>query len=83
MYIIKVNKYERKQSSMNKPSKYFTDTFAWACDSKTDDSLIITKNNVRLSLLTERLLRVEVDPQRNFIDAPTQTVVNRNFCKTS
>lgn len=66
---------------MNKPSKYFTDTFAWSCDSKTDESLVITKNNVRLSLLTERLLRVEADPKKNFIDAPTQTVVNRNFCK--
>ena len=66
---------------MNNPSRYFTDTFAWRCDSKTDESLVITKNNVRLSLLTERLLRVEVDPQRRFIDAPTQTVVNRNFCK--
>ncbi|MBQ7861570.1 MAG: DUF5110 domain-containing protein [Clostridia bacterium] len=66
---------------MNKPSKYFTDTFAWKCDSKTDESLVIRKNNVRLSLLTERLLRVEVDPKREFIDSPTQTVVNRNFCK--
>ncbi len=66
---------------MNKPSKYFTDTFSWKCDSKTDESLVITKNNVRLSLLSERLLRVEVDPDRNFIDAPTQTVINRNFCK--
>ncbi len=66
---------------MNKPSEYFRDTFAWICDSKTDESLVIRKNNVRLSLLTERLLRVEVDPERNFIDAPTQTVVNRNFCK--
>lgn len=66
---------------MNKPSKYFTDTFSWNYDSKTDNSLIITKNNVRLSLLTERLLRVEVDPDKEFIDAPTQTIVNRNFCK--
>lgn len=66
---------------MNKPSQYFTDTFSWKCDSKTDENLVIAKNNVRLSLLTERLLRVEVDPERKFIDAPTQTVVNRNFCK--
>ena len=66
---------------MNTPSKYFTDTFAWKCNSKTDENLVIIRNNVRLSLLTERLLRVEVDPQKNFIDAPTQTVVNRNFCK--
>lgn len=66
---------------MNKPSQYFTDTFSWKCNSKTDEGLVITKNNVRLSLLTERLLRVETDPERHFIDAPTQTVVNRNFCK--
>ncbi len=81
MYIIRLSKYERKLYIMNKPSKYFTDTFAWKCNSKTDESLVITKNNVRLSLLTERLLRVEADPKRIFIDAPTQTVVNRNFCK--
>lgn len=66
---------------MTTPSKYFTDTFACNCDIKTDDNLIITKNNVRLSLLTERLLRVEVDADRNFIDSPTQVIVNRNFCK--
>ncbi|MGN0447230.1 MAG: TIM-barrel domain-containing protein [Acutalibacteraceae bacterium] len=66
---------------MNKPTKYFTDTFSCNTDIKTDESLIIRKNNVRLSLLTERLLRVEVDPDREFIDAPTQTVINRNFCK--
>ena len=62
--------------AMNTPGKYFTETFAWKCDSKTDESLVITKNNVRLSLLTERLLRVEADPKRYFNDAPTQTVVN-------
>lgn len=66
---------------MNTPSKYFTDTFSLKCDSKTDDALVIKKNNVRLSLITERLLRVEVDPDKNFIDAPTQSIFNRNFAK--
>lgn len=66
---------------MNIPSKYFTDTFSVDCDSKTDESLVIRKNNVRFSLITDRLLRVEVDGHKSFIDEPTQTVINRNFSK--
>ncbi len=66
---------------MNQPSQYFQKTFGWKSDSKTDDKYTIIKNNVRLSLLTERLLRVEVDPEGIFTDEPTQSIINRNFCR--
>ncbi|MBQ7294667.1 MAG: DUF5110 domain-containing protein [Clostridia bacterium] len=64
---------------MKEPCKYFKDTFSWKSESKTDDSFIIKKNRVRLSLLTDRLLRVEVTKKDNFTDAPTQCVICRNF----
>lgn len=65
---------------MKQPSEYFVNTFGWKSDSKTDDQYIILKNDVRLSLITERLLRVEIDRERRFTDEPTQSVINRNFC---
>lgn len=33
----------------------------------------------RFTLLTERLLRLEYDPEGNFEDRPSQAVINRNF----
>ncbi len=66
--------------SMNQPSEYFVKTFGWKSDSKTDDKYVIIRNNVRLSLLTERLLRVEIDNEGIFTDEPTQSIINRNFC---
>ena len=62
-----------------KTTDYFRQTFSWKSDSKTRDEFIIRKNNVRLSLLTDRLLRVEVDKKGRFTDEPTQAVINRNF----
>ena len=38
--------------------------------------IIFEKNNLRISLLTPRLIRTEVGA---FTDMPTQTVVNREF----
>lgn len=67
-------------AKMKQPSEYFVNTFGWKSESKTDDKYIIIRNNVRLSLLTERLLRVEVDPEGIFTDEPTQSIINRNFC---
>ncbi len=66
---------------MSEPCKYFKDTFSWKSESKTDDRFIITKNRVRLSLLSDRLLRVEIDKKGQFTDAPTQCVICRNFAK--
>ena len=62
-----------------KTTDYFRQTFSWKSAGKTKDEFIIRKNNVRLSLLTDRLLRVEVDKKGRFTDEPTQAVINRNF----
>lgn len=59
--------------------KYFKDTFAWNTDSKTPDEFIIIRNKVRLSIITDRLLRVEIDKKGNFTDEPTQSIICRNF----
>ena len=61
--------------------KYFKETFAWNTDSKTPDEYIIIRNNVRFSLITDRLLRVEVDKKACFTDEPTQSIICRNFAK--
>ncbi len=66
---------------MKQPCKYFTDTFSWKSDSKTDDAYVIIKNNVRFSVLTPQLLRVECDRKGMFTDEPTQAVICRNFAK--
>lgn len=66
---------------MNGKSKYFTETFAWHSPSETDETCMFVINNVRFSLLTPQLLRVECDKKGVFTDKPTQVVINRNFCK--
>ncbi len=66
---------------MKEPCKYFKETFAFKSESKTDDRFTIKKNRVRLSLITDRLLRVEVDKSGEFCDEPTQCVICRNFAK--
>ncbi len=66
---------------MKEPCKYFRETFAFKSESKTDDNFIIIKNRVRFSLITDRLLRVEVDKKGQFTDEPTQCVICRNFAK--
>ena len=64
---------------MKEPCKYFKETFAFKSESKTDESYTVKKNRVRLSVLTDRLLRVEVDKKGEFTDAPTQCVICRSF----
>ena len=66
---------------MAETTEYFRQTFAWSSDSKTSEEYVIIKNNVRLSVLSDRLLRVEIDSNGIFTDEPTQTVINRNFSK--
>lgn len=67
------------ENKMAKPSEYFVKTFSWQSESKTDSNFIVIRNDVRFSLITERLLRVEIDKTGHFTDEPTQTVVCRNF----
>ena len=64
---------------MKEPCKYFKETFAFKSESKTDESYTVKKNRVRLSVLTDRLLRFEVDKKGEFTDAPTQCVICRSF----
>ena len=66
---------------MKQTCKYFKETFGWKSDSKTPDEYIITRGRVRFSVITDRLLRVEVDKKGNFTDAPTQSIICRNFAK--
>lgn len=46
---------------------------------KTNPDSILTGNNYRISVLTERLVRIEYSKNGLFIDAPTQLVLCRNF----
>ncbi len=59
--------------------KYFKDTFAWNTDSKTPEEFTIIRNKVRLSIITDRLLRVEIDKKGAYTDEPTQSIICRNF----
>ena len=66
---------------MAKPSEYFLKTFSWKTESKTNGKYTFIRRDVRFSLLTDRLLRVEADKELKFTDEPTQTVVCRNFAE--
>ena len=44
---------------------------------KTDKSMIIQGEGYRISLLTDRLIRLEYSKKNIFTDAATQTVLNR------
>lgn len=57
----------------------FAKAFRDEISGKTPDSQICLKNNVRISVLTSRLVRIETQPDGIFCDMPTQTVLNRNF----
>lgn len=61
--------------------KYFKDTFSWNTDSKTPEEFTVIRNRVRLSVITDRLLRVEIDKKGEYTDEPTQSIICRNFAK--
>jgi len=48
---------------------------------KTDSSMILSGNNYRISVLTERLIRLEYNSTGTFYDNETQLVKFRNFKK--
>ncbi len=58
---------------------YFKNTFGIVTESKTDEKYLYIKDNLRISVLTSRLIRVEHQPDCNFCDEPTQSVWYRNF----
>lgn len=49
--------------------------------SRTAEEFVIKTGDLRLSVLSERILRVEKSADGTFTDEPTQTVVNRSFAK--
>lgn len=57
----------------------FAKAFRDEINGKTPDSQIYIKDNLRISVLTSRLIRIETQPDGKFCDMPTQTVLNRNF----
>ena len=44
----------------------------------SDDSAIIKGNNFRITVITERVVRLEFSPSGQFIDKPTQLVSKRD-----
>ena len=49
---------------------------------KTTENQTFIKNEYRFSIITPYLLRIEKQKNSAFCDEPTQSVINRNFCKT-
>ena len=47
-----------------------------------DKKQCFSLNGCRLSVITDRILRVEVQNSSVFCDEPTQAVTDRSFCKT-
>lgn len=47
--------------------------------SKAKESQVISGKNWRITLITDSLVRLEWSENGGFVDAPTQTVVRRNF----
>ncbi len=46
---------------------------------KSDDKAMLSGNNYRISIISERIVRLEFSPSGQFIDRPTQLVRNRNI----
>ena len=59
--------------------EHFAKAFRDEINGKTPDSNIIIKKDVRISVLTSRLIRTEKQSDGRFCDMPTQTVLNRSF----
>ena len=49
--------------------------------SRTAEEFVVKTGDLRLSVLSERVLRVERSCDGVFTDEPTQTVVDRSFAK--
>ena len=48
-------------------------------EAKSNPASIVKGNNYRITVLSERLVRIEYSPNGMFIDYPTQLVLCRNF----
>ncbi len=49
--------------------------------SKTNEKYMVTEGSVRISVLTDSLIRVENNKKGDFCDGATQSVLNRNFAQ--
>ncbi len=58
------------------------DRFSVGCSSQIDKEKTLIFDNVRVSVITDRILRVERSIDGVFEDRPTQVVFERNFAKT-
>lgn len=58
---------------------FYKEHFALGQESVTNAENIIIRGKVRISVLSDRVLRVEVDSKGQFTDEPTQCVWYRNF----
>ncbi len=55
--------------------------YQWPVTPQADSHNIVTYKNWRFTLLTDRLIRMEYDPQRIFEDRASQTAFHRDFPK--
>ena len=46
---------------------------------KSDEKTIVKGNNFRITVITERIVRLEYSPSGAFVDRPTELVVRRNL----
>ena len=60
-------------------SEAYQKLFSISCAPKSDPRCIVIRGNMRISVLTPRLIRVETDTLRQFCDAATQKVWFRDF----
>ena len=60
-------------------SKEYRNLFSVKCAPKTNLENTILRGNLRISILTPRMVRVETDSLQQFCDAATQKVWFRNF----
>ena len=58
------------------------DRFSVGCSSQIDKDKTLIFDNIRVSVITDRILRVERSMDGVFEDRPTQVVFERNFAKT-
>lgn len=75
--IINYNRGKRIGDSMDLGEQFHIDLQ----NLKSHDNLVIKGNKYRITVLTERLIRLEYNKEGKFNDLATELVVNRNFNK--
>ena len=72
-----IQRVTRKEYFMER----FYDRFKPDCSPVAPESHTIVRKNVRITVLTPCLVRVETQSKGKFCDEPTQSVWFRDFCK--